>query len=116
MASSSRTSIPITDQPWQGSTEISYTSADAANNMRFVNDGNTILIVQVGTTQTQITIKAEPDEANRDVDEVVTTTSNEVIFGPFQERWWNTPDGTSEIAVDFDQDTDVNVAALRLDF
>lgn len=116
MAASSRTSIPITDQSWQGSTVISYTSADAANNMRFVNDGRTILIVQVGSTQTQITVQAVDDEAGRSVNEQVTTTSNEVVFGPFQRRWWNTRDGTSEIAVDFDQDTDVNVAALRLDF
>lgn len=109
-----RTDIPVTDQPNEGSTEISYTSGDAANNMKYVNTGTTILLVSVGSTQTQITIQAVDDMAGRSVNEVVTTTSNEVVFGPFTQSWWN-QSGTDEVHVDLDQDTDVNVAALRLD-
>ena len=110
-----RTSIPVTDQPNEGSTEISYTSGDATNDMKFVNTGTVILLVSVGGTQTQITVKAVADMAGRSVDETVTTTSNEVIFGPFTQSWWNQQDGTDEVYVDLDNDTDVNVAALRLD-
>lgn len=110
-----RTSIPVTDQPNEGSTEISYTSGDATNNMKFTNTGTVILLVSVGTTQTQITIQAVDDMAGRSVNETKTVTSSEVIFGPFTQSWWNQQDGTDEVYVDLDQDTDVNVAALRLD-
>lgn len=110
-----RTDIPVTDQPNEGSTEISYTSADATNDMKFVNTGTVILLASVGSTQTTITIKAVDDMAGRSVDEAKTVTSSEVVFGPFTESWWNQQDGTDEVYVDLDNDTDVNVAALRLD-
>lgn len=109
-----RTDISVTDQPFQGSTTISYTSGDATNNMKFVNTGTTILIASIGSTSTTITIKAVDDMAGRSVDESVTTTGNEVVLGPFNQSWWN-QSGTDEIHVDLDQDTGVNLAALRLD-
>lgn len=109
-----RTDISVTDQPNQGSTVLTFSAADATNDMKFANDGNTILVVKVGATQTQITVQGVPDEAGRDGTEQVTTTSNTVVFGPFAERWWNAEDGSGEVWVDFDQDTDVTVAALRL--
>lgn len=108
-----RTDIAITEQPHQGSTDVTaaYSSADAANNMKFDNDGNTLLVVEVGATTTQVTVQGVPDEAGRDGTEQVSATNSTLIFGPFNPSWWNT---SSEIHVDFDQDTDVNVAALRL--
>lgn len=110
-----RTSIPVTDQPNEGSTEISYTSGDATNDMKYVNTGTVILLVSVGSTETTITVKAVDDMAGRSVDEAQTVTSSEVIFGPFTQSWWNQQDGSDEVYVNLDNDTGVNVAALRLD-
>lgn len=110
------TAIPITEQPFQGETDLTaaLTAADATNDMEFDNDGRTLLVVRIGSTATTVTVEGVPDEAGRDGTVSVTATNAEHIFGPFRASWWNRNDGTSKIDVTFDQDAGVQVAALRL--
>lgn len=114
-----RTAIPVTDMagtPGGDGAVLnnpSFTAADAANGMDFVNDGRVHLVVKNDdASQKQVTIVAVADQAGRATDEVVTIAAGqEAHFGRKHPRWWNQSDG--KVQVDFDADTSVTVLAVR---
>jgi hypothetical protein len=115
-----RTAISITDVGNQGSVNpVSWSAADATNDMMFANDGRIVLLVDNASGGgVDVDVISVADEAGRTQDISVTVAAgNQAAFGPFHSGWWN-QSGTDagNVYVNFDVDTSITVAALRLTF
>lgn len=112
-----RTEISVTEVPFQNAVLYSGTAADAANGMMFVNDGQSIAIVENGSGgDVTVGILAEADLAGRTVDFDYTMSDGErFFFGPYRPIWWNqrTGDDLGKVYVDFDVDTSVTIQVVK---
>lgn len=112
-----RTSIAVQTVPFQRGATVTFTAADATNQMVVVNDGQTILLVKNGSASSiNVTITAVADEAGRSTNLVQAVAAGaEAILGPFRPAWWNQRStDLGKIYVDFSAGTSVTVAALKL--
>lgn len=115
-----RTEIPITDVPFQEGVEITETPVDSANGMMFLNDGMTLIVLRNSNVSMDVTVTAVAveDEAGRAVDFVLNVDSQKLGFiGPLRNAWWNQRSGVDigKVYLDFDIDTDISIAALKVD-
>lgn len=111
-----RTAISIVNVGNQGAVNgITFDTGDTANNMKFENDGNTVLLIDNGTASTaNITVASVADEAGRTGDHSLAVAAGDTtIVGPLKRTWWNQPQ-SSDVNVDLDQAVDI--VALRLTF
>lgn len=109
-----RTVITVQDVPYQGSVNpVTFTAADQANGMEFANDGRTVLVVKNDDVAAkQVTIDSVPSSVGRTGDIVESVAAGEISYhGPFIKAIWNQSGGVMH--VDFDADTNLEVAALR---
>lgn len=109
-----RTAIPVTDLPFQGKSDgPSLTSADATNDMEFINDGRTYLLFKNDDASPKsVTIVSVADEAGRTQDLSLTVPAGGLsVTSFFRPRWWNQPDGV--VHVDLAGDTSLSVGAFR---
>jgi hypothetical protein len=96
-----------------------YAAADAANDMMFKNDGHTVLHVKNGGAGAiSVTVVSIADPYGRLGDVVVSVpAAGERIIGVFKDFLFNQKPGSTnagKIHVDFDVDTSVTVAALKI--
>lgn len=109
------TELTVVDVPYQGALDITAneTTVDTELTYYFVNNGNTILIVNNAAMATNdVTITSVSGDIPGTEDLTVTVAAQSVeIFGPFQPLYWNTGGYTY---VTFETDTTVTVAALNL--
>lgn len=94
--------------------EITWTAGVAADDIEFVNDGKTLLLVKDagGAGGKTITVVATSDPYGRTVDDSITTAAGGIsIGGPYSKTLWNQSDGT--VHVDFAVDTDLTLAAVK---
>lgn len=114
-----RTAIPITEVPFQGKLDnISFTAADATNQMMFDNDGSTVLVVKnTSGAAVTVTVLSVKDEAGRsgDLSISVPATTGLAFIGPLRQAWWNqTATDIGKVYVNFSSGTGVSIAALRI--
>lgn len=113
-----RKNLTIQDLGLFGAATPSLVTLTAADDVMFVNDGNTILLVDNGSaTVINPTIVSVSDQFNRtgDITLAVNATSRG-IFGPFTPAGFNQKTGTDigKIFVNFDEDSNVKVVAIKL--
>lgn len=113
-----RTEITIQDVDKTGLSPT-YAAADSANGMMFKNDGHTVLhIKNGGTGAVSVTVASIADPYDRLGDVVVSVpATSERIIGVFRDFLFNQKPGSTnagKIHVDFDVDTTVTVAALKI--
>ena len=115
-----RTEIAVTELSKFGSSaEVSYTTADATDDMYFENDGRTILIAKSGTASGQVvTVQSVPAPGSgREGDLTYTVQDDrEQVLGPFAPSLWNQRgDGDrGRVHVDVAAATGLEFAAIRL--
>jgi hypothetical protein len=96
--------------------DITFTAADAANNMIFVNDGKTRLVIKNGHTGSlDVVIKSVSCEHGRTGDLTISTTNaKESIAGPFPTNLWNQGGSDAgKVHVDIATDTNLSLAAIQ---
>ncbi len=80
--------------------QVTETASDSANNMYFVNDGNTLLVVNnksASGTAVVVTIPGVVDEHGRTNSIVETVAVGELrVFGPFPKSRWNELPGATD--------------------
>lgn len=111
-----RTSLTVQDSTEAGIIP-SYAAADATNDMMFINDGKTALHVKNGGAgAVNVTIVSVPCSHGRTADKVVNITAGaEKIIGPFDVDLFNQrTTNAGKVHVDFDADTSVTLAAIKL--
>lgn len=96
-----------------------YAAADAANDMMFLNDGQTFLHVKNGGAgAVAVTVVSVPDPYGRLGNVVVNIpAAGERIIGTFKGFLFNQNPGSIDVGkiyVDFDVATTVTVAALKI--
>ncbi len=109
-----RTDITVST-PTYGLALMTETAADASNEMSFSNDGKTILVVsnEHASTACNVTIAVNADEYGRDVTETLSIAAGRVGYSTFlPPQVYN--QANNKVHVDFDVDTDVKVAAIRM--
>jgi hypothetical protein len=111
-----RTSIPITNLAFQSGASITYTAADATNDMMYKNDGDTVLVIKNGGgSSVSVTVKSVADEAGRLGDiNLSVAAGSEAVVSMLRPSWWNQKTDLGNVYVDFDVDTDVSVAAVKI--
>lgn len=121
-----RTTIPLTSVPGGASryAEVDYEAADQSNGMAFKNDGRTLLLVKNGDAsakKVKVTSVADPTSGRTgDLGDLSSTVSvgagKTEVFNFLDPNLFNqrTGDYSGMILVDFDDDTSVEVAALKL--
>lgn len=113
-----RTDITVTDVGNQGSVDPlsgATDNGDSTNNMKFENDGRTVLYINNDTASAAtVTIVSVADPAGRTGDIVLSIASGDASFvGPLKPSWWNqTSTNIGDVHVDLD--INVNIAALKL--
>lgn len=111
-----RTSIPVQENPAHGGDidQISWTAADQANGMEFKNDGRTILLMKNGDASPHTaTIDSIACSHGRVGDgAIVVPAGEEGLGGPYPPAEFDQSGGV--VHVDFDDDTSVEVAAVRM--
>jgi len=110
-----RTAIGVETQSSQAKNEVTYTAADAANDMDFTNNGNQLLLIKGAASPTgAVTVKGVTDENLRTGDVVQSpAASKEYTLGPFPPKLFNVS-GTNKVNVDIDTDTDISMAIIDL--
>ncbi len=102
--------------------QIVETASNSANDMSFVNDGNTILVVNnkaASGTAVEVTLLGVVDEHGRTQSIVETVAIGELrVFGPFPKSRWNEPGadppkGTVRVNLDV-SDADCEISAVKL--
>lgn len=98
---------------------ITEVASDSAQNMFFVNDGNTLLIVNnkaASGTAVQVTIPGVVDEHGRTGQIQESVAIGEVrVFGPFSKSRWNEKPGAADpVAGTIEVQLDVQDAACVL--
>jgi hypothetical protein len=96
---------------------ITYAAADAVNNMQFLNDGNTQLLVKNGGSgPCTVTVHSVSDPYGRIGDLVLTVAADTDQTAPVLDPLiWN-QQGAGEVNnvfVDFSEGSSVEVAAIR---
>lgn len=116
-----RTLIATNDLPMNSKiTTLTWTAADASNGMYYVDDGNTILLVDNGNNATNtVTQVSVADKYSRTGDLAAVCLANDTnndgisIFGlPTGEAWRQA--GTNQISVNLGASTKARVAAIRV--
>jgi hypothetical protein len=92
--------------------DYTLTAADAANNMKFVNNGKTRLLIKNGhSSPLSVVVTSIADEYGRTGDLTITTTNaKESIAGPFPKNLFNQSDGT--VVITIATDTNLLLAAI----
>ena len=115
-----RTAIAVQEIAYLGSGAINFSAADATNGMMFPNDGRTVLLVKNdGTSAITATVVSVADEYGRTGDIAPTVAAGEIrIIGPLRSGLFNQKNGADQgkVYVNFSADTNVKVAAVRLNF
>ncbi len=110
-----RTNIPIQSMDPNGNVLITLTAGDASNDMEFLNDGRSVLMVVQGASGTPtVTVVSVADAIGRtgDIAQLMGINTTR-IFGPFSPKGaWNQSSG--KINLDLDTDTNTTVAVIRL--
>lgn len=113
-----RTQIALTSVASAKEGAITFTAADAANGMYFVNDGRTVLIVKNADAATHTaTVRSVPDPYGRTGDIAAATAAGATnVVGLLPTGLFNQTAAGSlgEVNVDFDASTSVTVAAIQL--
>lgn len=110
-----RTDIPVQSMDPNGNVLITMTAADSSNNMEFLNDGRTVLmVVQGGSGTPTVTVVSVADAIGRTGDIVRATSINTTrVYGPFSPKSaWNQTNG--KVNLDLDTSTGTTVAVIRL--
>jgi len=109
-----RTAIPVQTIVKNTGAAISFMAADAVNNMEFVNDGNTELLVNNGGgSACTVTVHSVADPFGRTGDLTPSVAASAIeSFPALDPVLWNQP-GSSQVNVDFSESTSVTVAAVR---
>lgn len=115
-----RTNIPLQALPAIGGAAITWTAADQANGMYFVNDGDSILMVRnTDASPHATTVSSVADVYGRTGDLVATPVaisgSNDGIamFSRLPAHLFNQP-GTNNCNVDFASATGMSVAVVQV--
>ena len=92
--------------------DISFTLVVAADDAQFLNDGQTVLIVQNGGVGVEtITAISVADQFGRSLDlDVTPTNAKESIAGPFRKSIYNQSDGYVHLDT---ADATLSVAAVK---
>jgi len=108
-----RTAIAVQAVQKNKAGQLTSVTPDAVNQMNFVNDGETELVVHNGDGSAKtVTIVSVPCEHGRTGDIVQNVAAGErAILGPFDKLLFNQADGT--VNVDFSASTNVKVSARK---
>lgn len=92
-----RTAIPVVNPNKNAGGIVAPTAADNGNGMSFVNDGDTLLMVE-GTGAITVTVKSVADALGRTGDVVQILASGDLgQFGPLDPGGFNQADGTVNV-------------------
>jgi hypothetical protein len=109
------TTLSVVRVPFQG--EINFTDqfVDASTEMKYPNDGYTILYVRVGAATPTITISSVQDSASRygNIGPTVMQANRTISYGPFRPIWWN---NSGFVYVTLSSAANVTVAVLNYQF
>src|SRR5712691_747350 len=113
-----RTTIAVQTLERNAGAGITYTAADSANGMQFVNDGGEIAIVKNGSGGSiTATFHSVPDASGRlgDIAQIITA-GTDAIIGPLRPGDWNQTSGVSagDVTIDFTASASVNIAIVKL--
>tara|TARA_Y100000114_G_scaffold23707_1_gene19437 strand:- start:115 stop:456 length:342 start_codon:yes stop_codon:yes gene_type:complete len=107
--------LDVVRVPFQG--EINFTDqfSNAYTQMKYPNDGYTVLYVRVGAVTPTITISSVQDSASRygNVGPTVMQANKTVSYGPFRPIWWN---NSGFVYVTLSNAANVTVAVLNYQF
>lgn len=113
-----RTAIVTQVVDFQSGEDITFAAADQANGMTMENDGQSILLVKNDDASVkQVTIVSVKDELGRLGDIVKTVAATTIaVFAPTRAVGFNqrSGDDVGKTQVDFDADTSVTVAVLKI--
>ena len=116
-----RTNIPITELPFSGITQLSWTAGDATNDHVFINDGNTIIIVKNGGGgAVQVTVVEQPEpllgRSSATGTQLSVDAGEEAVIGPLAAAGYNIKSGddVGKVYIDLDVDASVELVACRL--
>lgn len=92
---------------------VTFTAADATNDHKFLNDGNTeLLVVNGGSGACALTVKSVADQYGRLGDLTLSVTpGHSAVVPSLDPTLFNQADGY--VYVDIDEDTTVTLAAIR---
>lgn len=110
-----RTQITVQALPINGAAAVTFVSADAANGMFFVNDGDTQVMVRNTDASTHtVTIDSVADSAGRTGDIVTTVpiTTGLVVSSRLSPALFNQL-GTNNCNVDFSASTGMTIAVVQ---
>ena len=90
---------------------LTWTAADQANGMYFVNNGDEILLAKSTSTTCVVTISSVADQFGRSANKTPSVVSGAfMIAGPFPVNGWNQR-GASDLGKVFvDMDVDINLS------
>lgn len=113
-----RTLIALTTVAAAAEGAVTFTAADAANGMYFVNDGRTVLLVKnADASPHTATISSVPDPYGRTGDIAVVTAAGATnAAGVLPTALFNQTGAAAlgQVFVGFDAGTSVTVAAIKL--
>lgn len=111
-----RTLITLNTIPQNGLSldAVTFTNGDSANDMYFVNDGNTILIAKNADAGAHAgSLVSVADQFGRTGDDPFSIAAGAtLVAGPFPASLWNQAGGIMH--VDFTTATSVTIAAVKL--
>ena len=101
--------------PFQSQINFTGSFVNVSTQMRYANDGYTILYVRVGAVTPTITISSVQDNASRygNIGPTLMTANRTISYGPFRPIWWN---NSGFVYVTLDDATNVTVAILNYQF
>lgn len=113
-----RTEIEVEHAPFQGTIQPTDQPADATNGMMFLNDGQTVFIVNNNSSSdVTVTVVSERDEAGRYQDQEIVINNNSRVFNLMRQFLWNQrASDIGKVYVDFSADTDVYVQCVKFQF
>lgn len=112
-----RTTIPVQSVGVNGGTlnNISWTAADATNDMEFANSGREILLVKNADASTHTcTVASVADQYGRTGDLTISATAGSIsVRGPLLPTLFSQTDGKVYVNFGTGEDTSVTVAVIR---
>lgn len=114
-----RVAIAVQDLAANAGATITLAAADATDNMKFLNDGETILIIKnagAGAVSVTVVSVAEPQFGRTGNIILSVAAAAEGIFNRLAPIGYNQKSGADQdnVQVDFDIDTSVTVGAVKL--